>query len=92
MTEKWFCYDAMGDFHEFDTEAEALKCAAECIECCCEDHWDESVENIRVGKVTHAAVQTNLVERDMLDDEGMYNGRHYHGSADCWCDYEMREA
>ncbi len=89
-TEEWFCLDNCGDMQEFDSEQEALEYAEELIFNYGEDGWSDDVQGIVVGKVTHRTRQTNVVTRDMLDDEGEYNGKHYPSGFDIYCDYEMR--
>lgn len=47
----YFCI-VEGDMNLFETEAKAIKYAEESIEDFLDDIWDESVEQIYVGKVT----------------------------------------
>lgn len=78
-----------GGIEYFDTEAEAVRWASDCIVDLLDDHWSSEVENIVVARVTHESKQTNVVTPDMLDEDREYNGRTYSGNFDFWCDYVM---
>lgn len=85
----FFCFD--GDEHEyFATEEEALKASEAAIAYYLDEFWDEQVDTVMIGKVTHLATKTNYRKRpeaEELDEEGI------DGSGECWgdeaykCDY-----
>lgn len=88
---EWIVYSDNGvDF--FNTEDEAVQFARSVIEAMRDEEWPDEVENVLVAKVTHASEKTNVVTRDMLDDEHCYKGRYYPGNFDYYCDYEMRQS
>lgn len=69
-----------------DTTAEAA------IACYLDEAWDEGVESVAVGEVTHVATQVDRTDRpDELDEE------NYDDEGDYWplgteyrCNYELR--
>ncbi len=86
----WYCFD--GDESEyFETEQQALQAAKVAIAYYLDEHWDEQVNTVQVGKVTHIAMQTNVQQRpdelelneEMVDGSGMYWGDYSYR-----CDYE----
>lgn len=55
----WFCFD--GDQHVyFSSEEDALDASNEAIAYYLNDHWDEQVGNVMVGKITHLSTKTNV--------------------------------
>lgn len=61
--EKWFTFDGVdGTYEEHDTEAEALEHAQFLIDGSLNEEWQEGVEQIAVGKVTHRAQPENKRE------------------------------
>ena len=83
---KWFVF-CEGNMEIYDSQEEALKYAQVVIDDYCDGEWMEEVENVMVGQVTHQAQAFNIVTKEMLDDEGCYNGRYYGGGYDHWCQY-----
>ena len=75
----FFTFDGC-DYHLFDTEDQALKCAQEALDS--DEEWSEEVEKILVGVVTHVVTEASVVLRDDLDEEGCFDGRYYHGDYD----------
>lgn len=90
MSRQWFVYDPENWVDYFNTEDEALSSARDAIDSCLDESWNESVEGIIVGKVTHVTQQANVVTKDMLVD-GEYGGRCYPGNYDHYCDYVLEK-
>lgn len=90
---KWFAYGFEGDVEFFDSRDAAIKWAQESIEYACDETWDEGVSRICVGCVTDQATETDVVTRDMLDENNCYQGMcHDHVAGLEWersCNYEM---
>ena len=86
----WFCYDPDTGFEVYRTRQEAIDAAVECIEEYCADNWSDEVESVCIGSIEMRATKVNVVTKDMLDSDGCYNGRHYYGNYDEWCNYELR--
>lgn len=65
----WFCFDGC-DFHTFDSEEKAAKCAdeamAEFSDEAAGDGWSEQACQVCWGKVTHAV---RVETRDLTDEE-----------------------
>ncbi|MCC2521043.1 hypothetical protein [Vibrio coralliilyticus] len=87
----WFCFD--GDQSEyFATEDEALEASKKAIRYYLDEAWDEQVNQVQVGKITHTTKQTNVTNRpsdEELDEELV------DGSGEYWpeeilykCNYE----
>lgn len=55
------------------------------------DGWDEEVENICCGTLTHVATMTEIVERPTdLDDDGIDgDGMYWEEGVSCSCKYAM---
>ena len=92
---KYFVYDPNGDgYYEFETEAQAIKEANDCLDNYLDDGWDEEVVNVTCGKVTHRATQTDFIERppsQELDDDGCdLDGDHWKDEWDHKCNYKMK--
>ncbi len=85
----FFCFD--GDEHEyFATEEEALKASEAAIAYYLDEFWDEQVNSVMVGKVTHLSTQTNVRNRpddEDLDEEGIDGSGDYWGDEAYKCDY-----
>lgn len=91
---RFFVFDAMdGDHYYFDSAAARDQYAAYLIGNYLDDGWDESVEQVMAGELTHLAQATNRVERppaDQLDAEGNdAEGRCWQESWAFYCDYEL---
>ena len=84
----FFTFDGY-DYHLFDTEDQALKCAQEALDFDFDEEWSDEVEKILVGVVTHVVTEASVVLRDDLDEEGCFDGRYYHGDYDRWVDYVL---
>ncbi|RCL23004.1 hypothetical protein C6A77_19390 [Pseudomonas sp. AFG_SD02_1510_Pfu_092] len=91
---RFFVFDAMdGDHYYFKSAAERDQYAEYMIGNYMDDGWDESVEQVMAGELTHLARQTNRVERppaEELDAEGCdREGRHWRQGWAYYCDYEL---
>lgn len=84
----WFCFD--GDQNEyFSTEQEALDASVSAISYYLEDGWDEQVNSVTVGKVTHAAEKLNVISRPKTDANGFdKDDEHWPEFCNYKCDYE----
>jgi len=69
---------------EGHSEGSALNEAESIIPDHCDDGWDESVKNIRVGIVTHESRKIN--ERPATEEE-----LEWHPEWEYYCEYEMQE-
>lgn len=88
--EQWITYSEDNGVEYHNSEAEAIEFARSFIADYNDGEWNDGVESVFVAKITHTAIQTNVVTKAMLDDEGCYSGRHYGGGYDSWCDYELK--
>lgn len=91
---RFFVFDAMdGDHYYFKSASERDQYAEYLIGNYMDDGWDESVEQVMAGELTHLAQQTNRVERppaDQLDDYGNdEDGRTWQEGWAYYCDYEL---
>ncbi|MEE1883381.1 hypothetical protein V0R55_24765 [Pseudomonas soli] len=92
---RFFVFDAMnGDHYYFAAAAERDVYAAHLISTYMDDGWDESVEQVMAGELTHLAQQVNRVERppaDQLDAQGCdAEGRAWQEGWAYYCDYELK--
>lgn len=87
---QWISYDPESGVEYHNTEEEAVAFARGGIEACNEGEWCDGVAGIFVAQIAHTTEETNVVTKDMLDAEQCYNGRHYGGGYDQWCDYELK--
>ena len=78
----------------FDSLDEAMANAKERIAEYLDELWPDDMDGaIVVAQVVSESTMVNVVTRDMLDDNGCCNGRHYSGTeAEFWCDYVMPDA
>ena len=75
----YFIYDPEGNgFSYFETEAERGAFGKQCIANYLSDSWNEEVEGVVGGKITHRATETDREDRpeatdaDSYDDSGDY--------------------
>lgn len=65
----WFASDPSdGETYYFATEQGAIAQAKEFIDRHMEDGWDDEVDQIIVGKITHHTVKTNVTHRPKRED------------------------
>lgn len=91
---RFFVFDAQdGDHYYFATAADRDQYAQYLIGNYMDDGWDESVEQVMAGELTHLVQQTNRVERppaEEIDDEGHdEDGRYWDDAWSHYCDYEL---
>lgn len=57
------------------------------------DGWDESVEELIAGEVTHVVEETDYREKpDTVDEDGYdADGVYWPADFDFWCDYEIKK-
>jgi hypothetical protein len=87
MGNNWFVWSDEDHFEWFQTQAEAIARADMLVV----DYfdgtiWDESVESIKVGQMTHKVVEINRIERppvEILEDSSW-------GDLEYKCDYQVR--
>lgn len=100
MRERWtpskdrpyFVHDPQGDgFSYFETEQERDDFAHDCIQAYLDDGWDEEVEHVVAGKLTHRATQTDVIMRpDILDEDGCdEEGNDWNNDFSHICDYKL---
>jgi len=97
MKKKWFAYDPNDNPEFFATEEEAANRAREMLawyaDVAMSDGWDEDVEFVCYGKVTHAAMRINEItpvgeiDEDGIDEDGVY----WESGIEFKCDYEIQE-
>lgn len=90
----YFVHDPQGDgFVFFATEKERDDHAQDCIQAYLDDGWDEEVENVVAGVLTHKATQTDKIERppdEEIDEDGMdEEGNNWANDFDFICDYKL---
>lgn len=92
MRRRYFVYDPNDGFAFFDTEEEAKSYADKAIANYLEEEWDEEVEEVVMGTITHAVQQIDKITReeaeideDGVDKEGYYWDEHI----DYRCNYSM---
>ena len=89
---RFFVYED-GDFRYFNNVEERDKYADEMICMYCDDGWNEDVEQIICGEITHTCEKVNVVHHppeDEIDEEGHDSEGNYW--AEEWeykCDYQM---
>ncbi len=91
---KYFSYDPEGNgFDIHDSMREALNESNDAIQSYLKDRWDESVDRISCGVITHTAKQYNREDRPPeaeLDENGLdENGTYWEPDMDYRCNYEM---
>lgn len=87
MKDKYFLYDPENGFEKFETKQECKDAAEQAIQCYLDEAWDENVENMVTGVITHSAKQTNVVHKPEDPEEAEEVGwNDYH---DYTCDYDM---
>ncbi|MBU2897717.1 hypothetical protein [Vibrio hepatarius] len=87
----WFCFD--GDQSEyFSTKDEALAASKKVISYYLHEFWDEQVNQVQVGKITHMTQKVNV--RNRPGDEDL-DAELVDGSGEYWpeemsykCNYE----
>jgi len=90
---RFFIYDPCGDGFIFYKSAEDRDyVASEVISMYLDDGWNEDVEQIVAGEISHTCEQTNREERpDDVDEEGYDEDGGYWGDFDHKCNYELVE-
>jgi len=87
MKEKYFLYDPENGFETFETNKKCLEEANNSIQHYLHDGWDENVENVVIGIITHSAMKTNVEHKpnnpEEAEDINCSNEFAY------TCDYEM---
>jgi len=91
----YFIHDPEGDgFTYYATEEERDEAAKDIIQEYLDDGWNEEVESVTAGKITHQATQVNVVKRphdDELDEDGFdKDGQYWDSEYDYTCGYELR--
>jgi hypothetical protein len=90
-----FIYDPQeGDFTYFRTAEDRDAAADGIIQSYLDDGWDDEVENVIAGEVTHACVRKDVrkrppeheIDEDGIDGEGIYWADEW----DCMCNYELK--
>lgn len=94
---RFFLYDPWGDGFMFFRSAEERDAAArDAIAAYLDDVWDEGVENVLAGEVTHHTIPTNVTMKPKREDfdseEDFEDALAEFGDSDCdyVCNYELR--
>ena len=87
------CDEANADFYFFRTEEERDEAAKYLIGGYLDDGWNESVEQIICGEITHTCEKVNVVNRppeDEIDEDGHDSeGDYWTEEWEYKCDYQM---
>ena len=90
---RFFIYDPEGaGFMYFRSAEDRDKASDDVIQQYLDDGWDESVEQVVAGEISHTCQQTDLRQRpsdEELDDEGRDSEGTYWGVFSCICNYEL---
>lgn len=90
---RFFIYDPQGwGFKYFDSPESRNAAKDAIIQSYLDDGWDEEVEQIVAGEVTHTCEKINVELRpadDALDEEGCDGEGTYWGDHDLRCDYDL---
>lgn len=91
-THRFFIYDPSGwGFRYFDS-AESRDAGKDAIiQAYLDDGWDEDVEQVIAGEVTHVAAKVNVKPRpEVVDEDGLgEDGDYWAEEWDCKCDYDL---
>jgi hypothetical protein len=88
MGNAWFVWSDEEHFEWFETQAEAIAAADMLVvEYFDGTIWDESVESIKVGQITHEVAEINRIERPSVEisEDSSWGDLEYK------CDYQVRE-
>lgn len=90
----FFIYDPEGGGFSYFKSAEARDEAKEnIIQSYLDDGWDETVEQVVAGEVTHTCQKINLVPRppeDQIDEKGCdRDGEYWEPNWDYRCEYDL---
>ncbi len=91
---RYFIYDPSGDgFTYYRSAADRDADSTNIIAQYCDDGWDEDVENIVAGEISHTCEKTNVRARppeDEIDGEGYdQDGDYWAEEWDYKCGYEL---
>lgn len=92
---RYFIFDPQnGDFAYFRTAEDRDAAADGIIQSYLDDGWDEEVENVIAGEVTHTCERVNVKNRppeDEIDGEGVDGeGDYWAEEWACKCDYGLK--
>jgi|GEM_PF-1701424 len=92
---RYFIFDPQnGDFTYFRTAEDRDAAADGIIQSYLDDGWDEEVENVIAGEVTHTCEKVNVTDRppeDEIDGEGHdQNGDYWAEEWGYKCNYELK--
>lgn len=90
-THRFFIYDPEGwGFRYFASPESRDAAKASIIHSYLDDGWDESVEQVIAGEVTHTCEKINVEHRpEVLDEDGHDADGTYWGDFDTRCDYDL---
>lgn len=91
---RFFIFDAMdGYFIYFKTAEDRDKASDGIIQGYLDDGWDEMVEQVVAGEITHTCAKIDIVVRppeDEIDEDGHDQDGNYWGEEwDCKCNYTL---
>ncbi len=92
---RFFIYDPNdAQFHYFATAAERDQYNDTVIQSYLDDGWDDTVERVVAGEITHSTQQVDRGERppaEEIDAEGYdEDGRYWDESWDHYCNYQLQ--
>lgn len=90
-THRFFIYDPAGwGFRYFDSPEARDAGKDAIIQGYLDDGWDEEVEQVIAGEVTHKAAKVNIqLAPEQLDEEGHAEDGTYWGDFEMRCDYDL---
>jgi hypothetical protein len=92
---RFFIYDPEGaGFMYFRSAEDRDQASEDVIQQYLDDGWDESVEQVVAGEISHTCQQVNREERpaaEELDEEGYDGEGTYWGDFDYRCNYALRQ-
>lgn len=89
---RFFIYDPAGwGFQYYRTAEDRDAARGTIIHSYLDDGWDEEVENVIAGEVTHTCQKTEVEQRpDQVDEEGYdADGNYWAEEWDCKCNYDL---
>ena len=86
----YFIYSSETGFKEYDSLEEALKNGNQCIDLFLDETWNEEVESLVVGMITHTTEKCDVKEKPDLDEDGLdEDGEPWPGDVDYACNYSL---
>lgn len=91
---RFFIFDPYGnDFTYYRCASDRDRASKEVIKQYLDDGWDEAVEQVVAGELSHVCAMVDVVKRppdDQLDDKGRDAEGRYWGDFDTYCNYALQ--